>query len=58
MEREQYQNQIKNLLQTIETLLDANNAMGENLDKMTAAYEDLKAKYEKLEDEFAMHKHG
>jgi hypothetical protein len=56
MEREQYQNQIKDLLQAVETLLKSNNAMGEKLEKTTAAYEDLKAKYEKLEGELAMRK--
>jgi len=30
MEREQYQNQIKDLLQAVETLLKSNNAMGES----------------------------
>jgi len=56
MEREQYQNQIKDLLQAVETLLKSNNAMGEKLEKANAAYEDLKAKYEKLEGELAMRK--
>ena len=56
MEREQYQSQIKDLLQAVETLLKSNKAMGEKLDKTTAAYEDLKAKYEKLEGELAMRK--
>jgi len=58
MEREQYQNQIKDLLQAVETLLKSNKAMGEKLDKATAAYDDLEAKYEKLEGELAMHKRG
>ena len=58
MEREQYQNQIKDLLQAVETLLKSNKAMGEKLDKATAAYDDLKAKYEKLEGGLAMHKRG
>ena len=58
MEREQYQNQIKDLLQAVETLLKSNNAMGEELRKTSAAYEDLKAKYEKLEGELAMRKRG
>ena len=58
MEREQYQNQIKDLLQALETVLKSNKAMGEKLDKTTAAYEDLKAKYEKLEGELAMRKRG
>ena len=59
MEREQYQNQIKDLLQAVETLLKSNNVMGERvaqLEKMAEAYEDLKAKYEKLEGELAMRK--
>ena len=54
MEREQYQNQIKDLLQAVETLLKSNNAMVEELRKTSAAYEDLKAKYAKLEGELAM----
>ena len=58
MEREQYQNQIKDLLQAVETLLKSNNAMGEELRKTSAAYENLKAKYEKLEGELAMRKRG
>ena len=31
MEREQYQNQIKDLLQAVETLLKSNKAMGERV---------------------------
>ena len=58
MEREQYQNQIKDLLQALETVLKSNKAMGEKLDKTTAAYEDLKARYAKLEGELAMRKRG
>ncbi len=58
MESEQYQNQIKDLLQAVETLLKSNKAMGEKLDKTTTAYEDLKAKYAKLEGELAMRKRG
>ncbi len=58
MEREGYQKQIDDLLNAVSTLLDANNAMGEKLEKATAAYEDLKAKYEKLEGELAMRKRG
>ena len=61
MEREQYQNQIKDLLQAVETLLKSNKAMGEKvtqLEKVAEAYEDLKAKYEKLEGELAMRKRG
>ena len=58
MEREQYQNQISDLLQAAETLLKSNDTMGEELRRVTVAYEDLKAKYEKLEGELAMRKRG
>ena len=61
MEREQYQNQIKDLLQAVETLLKSNKAMGERvtqLEKVAEAYDDLKTKYEKLEGELAMRKRG
>lgn len=54
MEREQYQKQIKDLLQALETVSTSNNAMGEELRKVSAAYDDLKAKYAKLEGELAM----
>lgn len=59
MEREQYQNQIKDLLQAVETLLKSNKAMGERvtqLEKVAEAYDDLKVKYAKLEGELAMRK--
>ena len=56
MEREDYQKRINDLVNAVTTLLDANNAMGEKLEKATAAYEDLKTKYEKLEGELAMRK--
>ncbi len=59
MEREQYQNQIKDLLQAVETLLKSNNALGERvsqLEKVSEAYDDLKAKYEKLEGELSLMK--
>lgn len=59
MEREQYQNQIKDLLQAVETLLKSNNAMGERvaqLEKIAEDYEDLKAENAKLEGELAMRK--
>lgn len=56
MEREQYQNQIKDFFQAVETLLKSNNAIGEELRKTSAAHEDLKAKYEKQESRLAMHK--
>ena len=58
MEREQYQNQISDLLQAVETLLNSNDTMGEELRRVTVAYEDLKAKYEKLEGELAMRNRG
>ena len=61
MEREQYQKQIKDLLQTVETLLKSNNAMGERvaqLEKLAEAYDDLKAENEKLKGELAMRKRG
>ena len=58
MEREQYQKQINDLLQAVETLLKSNNTMGGELRRTTVAYEDLKAKYEKLEGELAMRKRG
>ena len=57
MEREQYQNQIKDLLQAVETLLKSNNAMCERvaqLEKIVKDYEDLKAENAKLKDELAM----
>jgi hypothetical protein len=58
MEREQYQKQIKDLLQAVETLLKSNNTMGEELRKVSAAYDDLKARYDRLEGELAMRKRG
>ena len=61
MEREEYQNQINDLLQAVETLLNSNKVMGErvaHLERVAEAYEDLKAKYEKLEGELAMRKRG
>ena len=51
MERERYQNQIKELLQAVETLLKSNTAMGERvaqLEKIVEDYEDLKAENAKL----------
>ena len=61
MEREEYQKQIKDLLQAVETLLNSNKAMGERvaqLEKVAEAYDDLKARYDKLEGELAMRKRG
>ena len=57
MEREQYQKQIKDLLQAVETLLKSNNAMGERvaqLEKIAEDYEDLKAENAKLKGELAL----
>ena len=61
MEREQYQNQIKDLLQAVETLLKSNNDLGERvaqLEKTVEDYEDLKAENAKLKGELAMRKRG
>jgi len=38
MEREDYQKRIDDLLNAVTTLLDANNAMGEKLEKTVSAY--------------------
>ena len=54
MEREQYQKQIKDLLQAVETLLKSNNAMGERvaqLEKIAEDYEDLKAASKRMESQ-------
>ena len=56
MECEDYQKRVNDLIDAVSTLIDANKAMGEKLDKATAAYDDLKAKYEKLVSELAMRK--
>ena len=59
MERDQYHNQIKDLLQAVETLLKSNNAMGERvaqLEKIAQDYEVLKAENAKLKGELAMRK--
>ena len=62
MEREDYQKRINDLLNAVTTLLDANNAMGEKLQRLEkiadASYEDLKVRYDKLEGELAMRKRG
>ena len=45
----------------METLLNSNKAMGERvaqLEKVAEAYDDLKARYDKLEGELAMRKRG
>ena len=59
MEREDYQKRINDLLDAVSTPLDSNRAMGERvaqLEKKATAYDDLKAKYEKLVDELDMRK--
>ena len=59
MERKDYQDRIEGLLEAVQTLLDANNAMGRKmseLEKVAEAYEDLKVRYAKLEGELAMRK--
>ena len=58
MEREDYQKRINDLLDAVSTLLDVNKAIGEKLDKATAAYDDLKAENAKLKGELAMRKRG
>jgi len=61
MDREQYQNRIKELLQAVEALLESNTAMGERmaqLEKMAKDYEDLKVENAKLKGELAMRKRG
>ena len=61
MERQDYQNQIKNLLQAVETLLKSNTAMGERmakLEKIAEEYDYLKAENAKLKGELAMRKRG
>ena len=59
MEREQFQNQIRNLLQAVETLLESNTAMGERmaqLEKIAKDNEDLRAEIAKLKGELVMRK--
>ena len=61
MERDGYQKRINDLLDGLESLLNANVKMGErieNLEKIAKDYEDLKVKYDKLEGQLAMHKRG
>lgn len=61
MEREDYQKRIDDLLNAVTTLLNANNAMGEKLqklEKIADAYDELKAENEKLKGELAMRKRG
>ena len=61
MERKDYQDRISSLLDAVQTLLDANNAMGERmaqLEKISQDYEELKAENAKLKGELAMRKRG
>ena len=60
MEREQYQNQIKDLLQAVETLLKSNNAMGERVAQLEKVnrLDKIKAENTKLKGELAMRKRG
>ena len=54
MEREDYQKRINDLLDAVSTLLDSNRAMGERvaqLEKKTAAYDDLKAVIKRMESQ-------
>lgn len=59
MEQEQHKNQVKDILQAVETLLKSNNTMGERvaqLEKIVEDYEDLKTENAELKGELAMHK--
>lgn len=59
MEREVYQKRINDLLDGLESLLNANVMMGERIEKLEEKvkdYDDLKDKYEKLKGELAMRK--
>lgn len=59
MEREVYQKRINDLLDGLESLLNANVKMGERIEKLEEKvkdYDDLKDKYEKLKGELAMRK--
>ena len=59
MERESYQKRINDLLDGLESLLNANVKMGERIEKLEEKvkdYDDLKDKYEKLKGELAMRK--
>ena len=51
MERDEYQKQINDLLQAVETLLKSNKVMGErvaHLERVADAYEDLKMMHTKI----------
>ena len=56
MERKDYQDMINQLLDGMETLLDANKALGERVSQLEKVTESLKARNAKLEGELAMRK--
>ena len=56
MEREGYRKQIDELIRGMQALLDANNAMGERLKRITEDYESLKAEHEKLKGQLEYRK--
>ena len=51
MEREDYQKRINDLLDAVSTLLDANRAMGEKLEKIARDYDTLKAAIKRMESQ-------
>ncbi len=51
MERKDYQDCINSLLDAVQTLLDANNAMGEKLEKIARDYDTLKAAIKRMESQ-------
>jgi len=61
MEREGYQKRIDDLLDGLESLLNANVKMGERIEKLEQIakdYEELKEENAKLKGELAMRKRG
>ena len=51
MERKQYQDQIKELIQTVKTLLDANVTLGEKQKEAETKAQKLQAQVDKLKGE-------
>ena len=51
MEREDYQKRINDLLDAVSTLLDANKAIGEKLEKIARDYDILKAAIKRMESQ-------
>ena len=51
MEREDCQKRINDLLDAVSTLLDANKAMGEKLEKIARDYDALKAAIKRMESQ-------